>query len=515
MTIPISDERAAPLLAEVSQDLLRVELKGLDDLSRDAEKFRSYFNGEQELVYSTELFTKLFGDAFEGFKDNWMRPIVEVVLDRLTIAGLKAAPDASDTDADTVAAVWDVFLDNDIDEQADELIEGMLVEGIAHVIVWPDSELGARIDWQPAGTCAIRYDTEDTRRPLWAVKRWITDTNQINVTVYTDDFVYKFFLQEENEAQGTPSTDDKRALIPPFARGMEGLQIREVTFVNDNGEIEVEPWPLPNPFGTIPVVEFVNTAYRSEIADAIPRQDALNKVLVDMLIAGEFYAVPQRYTETTQAEPLGGWNVGAAEIMQFRPGLDPDGRPIRGQFGAFPVGDPSTFLKVIDNFRQAIGLNSRTPVRYFTQSDRGGRGDAPSGDSLKIEDQPLNDKVKRKAKWAGNRFIRVARLVAQAIDADVEALRRAEVQWHDPRMDDRKALLEEAVLALTAGFPFAWVVQQMGLDQTEADTLIELKEEEDQKRQEEQLTLMEARSNSFGNEESNSDSGPPSESNTE
>jgi hypothetical protein len=254
MVLPL--ETPVSLRETTSDTLLRIELDGLGKAADAGQRFRDYYDGEQDLVYSTALFHDLFGDAFQGFRDNWMRPIIEVVLDRLRIEGFQAPDTAEDSDKDKLDEIWQVFLDNDIDELSDEIIEGVLVEGRSHVIVWPDDELGATIDWQPNGTCAIRYDEDNPRIALWAVKRWITDTNQINVTVYTPEFLYKFIIQEENEDEGRPSTQDKLQDIPSFAVGTRGLQIREVPG---------EPWPLPNPLGVVPVVEINNKSYRSEL----------------------------------------------------------------------------------------------------------------------------------------------------------------------------------------------------------------------------------------------------------
>jgi hypothetical protein len=169
-----------------------------------------------------------------------------------------------------------------------------------------------------------------------------------------------------------------------------------------------------------------------------------------------------------------------------------EGRVIRGQFGSFDAGDPGNFLKVVNEFLQHIALNSRTPVRYFTQSDRGGRGDAPSGDSLEIEDKPLNDKVDRKADLIGNRYVKVAKLVARAIDVDEEVFRRVETKWRDPRFDNRGAVLDEANKMLTLGLPFKWIVTQLGLSQAEVDEVIEMKEAEVQEQEEREMAKMEA-----------------------
>ena len=89
-------------------------------------------------------------------------------------------------------------------------------------------------------------------------------------------------------------------------------------------EVGGEPWPVRNPLRVIPIVPLVNRprlagtvldAYgrlvpgvfgpdegQSEIAMVMSNQDAINKLLADMMVAAEFGAFRQRYI-ISQVDP--------------------------------------------------------------------------------------------------------------------------------------------------------------------------------------------------------------------
>lgn len=479
--------------------IIRAELEALTKRLEEYKKYRDYYNGDQTIVYSTVLFRDLFGDAFEGFRDNWMRPIVEPVLDKMQLTGIQVNKVNKDNpDPSTADAVWDVFRMNEIDEEQFNLHEGMSVESHAYMIVWPDEEKGATLDWQPAGLVRIRYDSDNRRKALWAVKRWQTEDGAVYVTIYTDKFAYKFVQLDPVEAQRRESTSQALDEIPDIGP-MTGLKERRVAN---------EPWPLRHPFGEVPVVEFGNPGWRSDLADAIPQQDALNKTLLDMLVAAEFNASPQRVVETIAQMPAGGWKTGPAEVWHVPVGFDPDGKAIRGQYHEFQAGDPSNFIKMIEMWRQHMALTSRTPLRYFVSVDRGGRGDAPSGDSLLVDDQPHNNKIARKQMVAGNRHMQVARLIAKALEKNPKDLLLGEMIWRDPRFEFRTAILEEAKLMVEVGLPFKWVIQKLGLRPEEVAEIERLKQEEieeQQKRQEEAAAAAEQNADEGSSSQENED----------
>jgi len=451
---------------DMQEALLRSELNALTSENTEMNRFRSYFEGNQELVYSTELFKKIFGDAFSGFSDNWVKVIVNVVKDRLKLVSFDFEDDGDFTLADEI---WRVLRLNNINTQQRDLHEGVLVEGRAFIIVWPDEELGATVDWQPGQICRVFYDPDRRTKPLWAIRRWVTELGDTYITFYTPENVYKYIDRSITSTGGNTSGSSSSALTEIPGVGAFGNLEQRI--------IDNEPWPLPNPFNRVPVVEFNNTSYTSEIKDAIPQQNALNKTLLDMLVTGEFQAFPQRVVETMASEPAGGWTAGAGEVWHFTPSVDADGKYIPSQFTTFAVADPSTYIEPIQMWLEHMALTSSTPVRYFTQSDRGGRGDSPSGDSLLVDDKSLNDKVEAKQDFLDTGWMEVARLIAIAIGKSETQTLIGNAVWQGPQHDYRLTRLKEGVEMAKMKIPLQFIVTQLGFRPSEVTMLLKMIEE--------------------------------------
>jgi hypothetical protein len=134
-------------------------------------------------------------------------------------------------------------------------------------------------------------------------------------------------------------------------------------------------------------------------------------------------------------------------------------------------------MQPIQMWLQHMALTSSTPVRYFMQSDRGGRGDAPSGDSLLVDDKPLNDKVEEKQKRWGNRWVEVARLIAFALEIDDAFSLVGDAVWQDPRHDFILSKLKEGQAMIEIGIPVEFVVTKIGLTPDEEVAVLKMVEE--------------------------------------
>lgn len=480
---------------DAREAVIRAELNALTKESVQMNLYRDYYDGEQKLVYSTKIFNEVFGKAFEGFKDNWVRVIVSSVNNRLELLSFDIEDDEGFA---TANKIWAALRANEINTQQRDLHEGVLVEGRAFIIVWPDDDGGVTVDWQPGQICRVFYDPDRRTKALWAVRRWNVEGGETFITFYTPTLVFKFTIEGLINTADKPSSSSALTEIPGVGF-FSGLTRRIV---------EGEEWPLPNPFNKVPVIEFNNSSYRSEIKDAIPQQDALNKVLIDMMLAGEFQAFPQRVVETSSAEPVGGWTSGPGEVWQFKPSFDSDLKHIPAQFKTFEAADPSTYMEPIAMWLQHMAFTSSTPARFFVQSDQGGRGDAPSGDSLLVDDKPLNDKVDAKHKELGNRWMEVARLIADVLGIEDADKLIGDAVWRDPRHDQRLSRLKEGLAMIEIGIPIEFVVVQIGFSPSEVATLLEMIKKEKQKALEAEKREMEMKElgSSAGDSTSNNSS---------
>ena len=464
--------------------VVRAELQLMADEQPDLQKYRQWYEGEQTLAFGTEKFKLQFGTAFEGFKDNWCGVVADALVDKLEVIGLEFP--STDIDSSNPAAsptnpltdqIWDAFQHNDFNEQQQEIHEGAVVEGRSAVIVWPDPELGARIDWQPAQTVRVRYSDDDRRKPVLAVKRWQTPSGEIRVNVYTDRALFKF-TETSNAFGGTrnPALNPTQATLPT-STSSHSLRRREVSG---------ESWPLLHNFGEVPVVEIYNPKGSSEIRDIIPQQDAMNFLLMAGLGMAEESVLPPRGFFTGASEPAGGWKMGAGQFWVIPPILDADGRAIASSQFEFGTGDLDQLRNFTDSLLMHMAFTSRTPLRYFFQSDRGGRGDAPSGESLLVTDEQLIGKVDKFTVRAGNAYYRLARLVGKAITRQPTIdLPPGIVVWKDPRAQYRSAVLADGVQMLALGMPFEFIITTLGLSPDEIEMVKTMRKAE----QEEQRVM--------------------------
>lgn len=467
MVLPFRSPTAVSTGDELSdkdrlEAVIRVCLQDLSTLIPEYDKYRRYYEGDQSLVFGLELFHSIFGTSFDDFHSNWCEVVVDALTDRLEVEGLIL--ENEETQKETSKAIWNVFRNNDMDEQQEDLHEGFAVEGRAYAIVWPDPELQARIDFQPAQNVIIRYSDDDWRLPVAAMKRWVTADGDIRVTVYTPEFVYKF--HEGRETLSPTIVRSDTANTGPGAWSLQELRVRG------------EEWPLPNPMGIVPVVEF-NNRKGSELKNMIPLQDAINYLAITSLGASAYAAFPQWVMNTSATPPAGGWLNTPAQVWTVPNILDSDGKALPFHMGQFQPGSVTQYRDLVEMFLQHAALTSKTPVRMFFQSDRGGRGDAPSGDSLIIDDEPLLDKVEKRQQRLGNAWMRVAKLVALAANITTVDEFRGETLWKDPRAKHRSSLLAEAKQMFDIGIPIKFIIRKLALTPDEVELLE--KQLEDQK----------------------------------
>jgi hypothetical protein len=140
----------------------------------------------------------------------------------------------------------------------------------------------------------------------------------------------------------------------------------------------------------VPVFHF-RTNRRSqngELANIVTLQDAVNKLLADMMVAAEFGAFKQRYIisnmdpadqKTLKNGPNLIWGIPASQA-----GDQP------AQVGEFEGADLNKYLDSIDKIANSIAIISRTPKHYFFNA-----GASLSGEALIAMEAPLNKKVGR------------------------------------------------------------------------------------------------------------------------
>lgn len=330
--------------------------------------------------------------------------VVDAAEERLNVEGFRVG-DAPEGDEDA----WRIWQANDMDGQSQLAHTDALVGGVSYVIPWFGAE-----DGTPEITVANAHDAIVECHPKMHRQR------RAGLRLYRDEWGHdhaELFLPDGVHLfrSSQPQADFATVDTANMGWDAEGVQ--------------------PNPLGVVPVIELPNrprtrnsrhgVIVQSEIRSIIPLQDAVNKLVADMLVASEKQALPARWAtgleppvdpETNQpVKP----EVDTAELMI---NTDP-----AGGFGVFQAADLRNFTIAIDLMIQHIASISRTPPHYLNSS-----ADRLSGESIKAAESGLVSKVHRKQRFFGEAWEETMRLAGQIAGLpQLSGADGAEVIWAD------------------------------------------------------------------------------------
>lgn len=163
----------------------------------------------------------------------------------------------------------------------------------------------------------------------------------------------------------------------------------------------------------IPVIEFENADGMSEISQLIGPQNALNKLVLDLLAAGDttafqMLAVQYREGVLPAARPVDD-DKETTDDLRIGPGRAIelwDGTTVT----AIPAGDLAQLIDAIRFMVNMIAGVSRTPQYYLMPV---GGGDVPSGEALKQLESGLVSRANRRTTIFGNAWVETARQMAR------------------------------------------------------------------------------------------------------
>ena len=230
-----------------------------------------------------------------------------------------------------------------------------------------------------------------------------------------------------------------------------------------------DPDQADNPFGMIPVFHFRlnRRKKKSELDNVITLQDAVNKLLADMMVAAEFGAYKQRYvisqSDTSDMKNAPGlvWDIPAGD------GIGQD-----TTVGEFNETNLDMYLNSIDKLVNSIAIITRTPKHYFMST-----GANVSGDALIAMESPLVKKVERFQELFGSVWIELAQfiLALSGIQVDSDDIN---ITWERPESVQPVSEAQGYSTSVAAGIPLVSVLQRSGWDKTEIDSMLEEKQQE-------------------------------------
>lgn len=320
-----------------------------------------YYNGVQSLVYTARNLKDVFSSLDAHFTQNWCAVVVDSVLDRMELR----TPTVTDNQAasDELADLWTAA---GLADDEYSVHEDLCVTGEAFVIV-QDGEDGFDAFYNDARLCHCEYEHENPRKLRFAAKWWIDAERHVRLTLYYADR-FEYYVTFNEFTDGSTLTDKS---FTPLDDTPSERNLRNV----------------------IPVFHFRSTprGARSQMVNVVELQDAINKLLADMMVAAEFGAFKQRYiisqsgitnsdgTSRLQNRPNEIWDIPAGESGMQETSV-----------GEFSPTDLGNYLKSITDLAATIGIISRTPRHYFYA-----QGGDPSGEALIAMEAPLTRKVSR------------------------------------------------------------------------------------------------------------------------
>jgi len=309
-----------------------------------------YYRGIHPLVYTNKRLEEIFRDLDARFTQNWCAVVIDAADDRIELSGLGIEDEAAQ---EALARIW---ASASLDLDAMDAHQAALVCGESFIIVWPDDQDQVQCYYNDPRLCHVFYDAENPKRVASAAKWWDDDEGRRRITLYFPDRLE--YYVSAGKAENVSSANSFEPADPPTA---------------------------PNPYGRVPVFHLrTGRSPVSELANVIPLQNGINKLLIDMMVAAEYGAFRQRWIIST-ADVRGKLRNAPNEIWDIPAG---DGAGQQTQVGEFAPTDLSNYLSAIDNLARGLGIITRTPKHYFFA-----QGGDPSGEALISMEAPLNKKV--------------------------------------------------------------------------------------------------------------------------
>ena len=375
-----------------------------------------YAAGTQPLVYSTDRLRSAFGNINARFSQNWLAVVLDSELDRMALTGLDVEDKAANTALDAV------YSEQMIGADAHEAHRAALITGESFVIVWPAEDTGEpEIYYNDPRLCHVFYKADKPKVKEFACKWWV-DAGGYHLTLYYPDRL-EYYI--------SPKSD-----TPTSYNAFQPAQVPQA----------------PNPYDTIPVFHLRTSPReaRSVLSDVLTLQDAVNKLLADMMVAAEYGAFPQRYviahSDTTSLKngPNMVWEIPAN-----------DGQGENTQVGQFAATQLENYFGSIDKLANSIAIISRTPKHFFYNT-----GAALSGEALMAMEAPLTKKTEQHMALFGGTWREIGAFLLRLMSmGDYKPVDVVPV-WKPPQSIQPYTQAQTRQLSTAAGIPLETVLKR-------------------------------------------------------
>jgi hypothetical protein len=413
---------------EAQKGEIRWAVAAIGGRQADYRRYLDYYSGKHPLMVSKERLRRVFGEMFKNFRLNLCAAVVEALTDRLHVSSF------SGDEAEEALRIWKR---NRMRLRQGHVHRKAVSAGDSYVLVWPNSAGEPVIHPQEPTEVVVEYEEDSPGRIRRAAKLWKDVAGGHRLTLYYPDRIEKY---------ETPMKTYGSALGP--------VNWRERV-------VDDEQWPLANLYETVPVFHFGNRAdvgsYGvSELRDALPVQDGLNKAVLDMLISGEFQAYPQRYAlniqirKDAEGNPINPFKAGPEKMWVLDGGENV-------QLGQFAAADTAKLMEVKQGWALDMAQVSHTPAHYFFLPSG-----LVSGESQKTAEQKLDSKVSDRTAEFGDVWAAVMALAIQMEWGEQSRPPELEANWANLKPRDLRNEWEIAATKVELGVSKAQVLREQG-----------------------------------------------------
>lgn len=443
----------------------------------DTEKFFHYFEGKQPLAYATKEWKAFHQDRYKDFADNWCGVVAQSPVDRLRLDGIRIGDDAQIVSAEE-KLLWNDWKRNEMVEQSAQGFLASIIAKRSAVLVWGDENDEPVATWEHPAQVVVAYAASSNYRTRQAaLKCWVEGDEEF-ATLYLPDAVWKFRRPSAWTVENgrTPS-----GIVVTGNMGARGNW--------EPREVADEEWPLPNPLGEVPVVEFANRPMLgaeplSDIAGTMAMQDAINMLWAYLFTAADHASMPARVVIgaeppkvpilDAQGQVIGSKPAKMEDLAKGRLLFLPGAQSI-AQWDAAKL---DVFTGVIDSAVSHVAAQTSTPGHYLLSNEKFAN---LNGDALTAAETPLAKKVEREQTAFSAPARDVFRLFAKVrgLDGLAEEVRLSTIQWKDAEMHSLAAVRDAATKDKAVGLPLAYILERTyGLSQPEIQRVMELRRAE-------------------------------------
>lgn len=404
--------------------------------------YRDYYKGDHPVMLTArqkEYLGDILTNSNHTVAFNLCRVIVDVLRERLSLSGFTGSDAAGEALAMQVWKWWEAA---GMGTESITVHRRALRDAMSYLIVDWNADMKAprwKANSRYDGDTGVTFHTDANDVPMYAVKYWRRDDileadyGALRRTIYLPDRIL-FYRQDAAGQYGWRPID-----------AAEGPAVQWWTDTMMEGG---------KPLG-LACVEFKNPSGESELEAIIGLQNALNKLVLDMLAAGD--ATGFQMLAVSYKQPLGASMTDeddeTTDDLRIAPGriieLGDDAK-----ITVLPPGDLSQLLKAMDALTGFIAASTRTPQYYLRPF---GGSDVPSGEALKqLEAALVSRATERQAQFATSwtNAMRVgARLWLAMGGSGIDAEAEMAPSWDSPAIRNELYDMQVATGEQALGIP--------------------------------------------------------------